>query len=897
MPLLERQTHLDRMRQRFDAVAADRGACVVLSGEAGIGKTALLRAFTQALPATTTVLACGCEALFTPRPLGPLIDLASRFPPSVEHALHEGRTYNGLFPALLAFLRDAARPRVLVIEDMHWADVGTIDFVRYLARRVHELPLLLVLSHRDEALDAGHPLARLLGELPAAHTLRIELPPLSAQAVVTLAQGRTHRAAEVYAATAGNPFYVTELLAAPDTGVPPSVRDAVLATLARLSPAARDLARAVSLLPGHADLALLHAMGVDAARETIDECLRVGILVARERGLAFRHEITRNAVRDAMPAHDRARGHAAAYRAWYEQGASADEHGAHRMHHAEAAGLTAQAAALAPLAARRAATTGDHREAARLYRIALDHNPHEGADPDDAARAALLEALADELTLVNRHRDAIDAREAALAIHTARDDRLRVGVTQRGLARLHWFDAGGQGQAPLWAQRAIDTLEPLARTPRPGSAHDAGRATRELALAYSTMSHLCLVREDMHGASTWGLRAIELAEPVEDAEAMCHALNNVACAILRQRDDALAWERLARSLAIAREHRLSADAARAFNNLFILSVVHHALDQGLRWAREGLDYCEAQGLDVYAVRILIRRAFAHIVAGRWDDARADLAEVERRHTPSPMEAATHAFVSSLLARRTGEPDAPARLERSIDAMLRHEVEIWFISTAAARAEAAWLDGDLDRLHAHARAGLEQTLAVGDRWRTGELAAWLRRAAGRDPTTPADPYDLHQHLDPRDLPAPYEHELAGRWREAGQAWAALGCPYDRALALTAGDDAALTEALAIFETLGARAAAERVRTMLRDRGVRGVPRGPMPRTRDDPLNLTARERQIFDLLRQGASNAAIAAQLHRSERTIEHHVSALLRKLGVRGRVELMARFAGGAGTG
>ncbi len=298
------------------------GACVVLSGEAGIGKTSLLRAFVQGLPTGTTVLYGGCEALFTPRPLGPLIDLASHFPPSVEHALHQGGTYNNVFPGLIRTLAQGPRKRVLVIEDMHWADVGTMDFVRFLGRRIHELPLLLVLSYRGEALDLSHPLQHVLGDLPAAVTTRLELQPLSLAAVSQLADLAPGAAQALYSASLGNPFYVTELLAAGGASIPPSVRDAVLATLARLSSEARELACAVSLFPKSVTLERLEAMGAlhAANRDAVNECLRAGMLVAEDLVLAFRHEIVRDVVHEAMPGHARRQAHAAAFQTWRPAG-------------------------------------------------------------------------------------------------------------------------------------------------------------------------------------------------------------------------------------------------------------------------------------------------------------------------------------------------------------------------------------------------------------------------------------------------------------------------------------------------------------------------------------------------------------------------------------------------
>ena len=212
-------------------------------------------------------------------------------------------------------------------------------------------------------------------------------------------------------------------------------------------------------------------------------------------------------------------------------------------------------------------------------------------------------------------------------------------------------------------------------------------------------------------------------------------------------------------------------------------------------------------------------------------------------------------------------------------MQRLGVRIWFTSTAAACAESAWQSGDAAALRAAVAPALEQALAIGDRWRAGELVAWLVRAGCDATRVPA-----------AQLAGPYALEAALRVRDAAEAWARLGCPYEQALALTGGDEADLREALQCFERLGAAPAAEATRRRMRALGVRGVQRGPQPRTRVDPLGLTAREREVFEQLRRGHSNAAIAARLHRSERTVEHHVAAVLAKLGLNSRVALIAAF-------
>jgi DNA-binding CsgD family transcriptional regulator len=157
---------------------------------------------------------------------------------------------------------------------------------------------------------------------------------------------------------------------------------------------------------------------------------------------------------------------------------------------------------------------------------------------------------------------------------------------------------------------------------------------------------------------------------------------------------------------------------------------------------------------------------------------------------------------------------------------------------------------------------------------GALLAWLPRTGGEAPRVDAE------------ISPPHRSELAGDWQAAAEAWRRLGCVYERALALLAGDEPALRTALDAFTSLGAAPLADIARRRLRRRGARGLRRGPYQGARDDPLGLTRRERQIFDLVVAGHSNAAIAGRLHRSERTIEHHVAGIFAKLGVTSRAQL-----------
>jgi DNA-binding NarL/FixJ family response regulator len=128
-------------------------------------------------------------------------------------------------------------------------------------------------------------------------------------------------------------------------------------------------------------------------------------------------------------------------------------------------------------------------------------------------------------------------------------------------------------------------------------------------------------------------------------------------------------------------------------------------------------------------------------------------------------------------------------------------------------------------------------------------------------------------------------MAGDWRAAADAWDAIGCPYEQALALLDGDEAAQRNALAIFERLGARPAAEMLRRQLRTAGARGLPRGPRPTTQANPYGLTNRQLEILLLLAEGLRNPEIADRLSTTPKTVEHHVSDVLAKLNVRSRAE------------
>src|SRR4029079_14845152 len=210
---------------------------VLVSGEAGVGKTSLVRAFHAWVPAGARVLTGYCDALSTPRALGPMKDIAARVGPEFRAALQAGDR-DRVMSALVTSL-DTGPTTVLVIEDLHWADEGTLDVLRHAARRLTSLRALMVVTFRDdETAPAG------LSALVAAastSTTALTLPPLSPAAVRTLCEGHEVDTDEVFHLTTGNPYLVTEILASPATRTPRSVVGAAVERLARLQEDTRDL--------------------------------------------------------------------------------------------------------------------------------------------------------------------------------------------------------------------------------------------------------------------------------------------------------------------------------------------------------------------------------------------------------------------------------------------------------------------------------------------------------------------------------------------------------------------------------------------------------------------------------------------------------------------------------
>jgi DNA-binding CsgD family transcriptional regulator/tetratricopeptide (TPR) repeat protein len=851
--LLEREVELAALTEALGAVAVDSGGALALvHGEAGVGKTALLDRFCHEHE-TTRLLRGACEALFTPRPLGPFLDIADATGGELAALVAAGALPHEVASALIGEL-DGGPTALLVVEDAHWADEATLDVLRLVARRLSALPALVVITYRDDELDRTHPLRTLLGELTTTSGVRrIALAPLSPSAVKLLAAGHPVDPDELHRRTGGNPFFVGEVLAAHGAEIPSSVRDAVFARMARLDLQARDLLDAVAVIPPRAELWLLEEVAGERLG-ALDECLASGMLRLEENAVAFRHELARLAVEGSISPHRRIELHRSALQALREPpGGRTDA--ARLAHHAEAAGDGAAVPGLATAAAEQAAALGAQREAAAQYARALRF----ADDLDDRARGRLLDRRAYACYLIGEFDAAVDAAQAAVECFHRGGERLQEGDALRSLSRLLRY-VGRAEEAMEVGQRAVAMLESQA----PG---------HELALAYANLSHLHQHLEDVPEAIAWADRAIELG----DVEAEIYALTNIANAKLLSGGSA--DHELERAFELSLGAGLDEHAGRALVASFWWSP------RGRRYASvdanldRALQICTERGLELWRLFSFAFRSRLQLDRGNWDDA-ADSASVVLRDPRSAGVPRVLALsVAGLVRARRGDPEAWPLLDEAWT-LAEPSAELQRVEpAAAARAEAAWLEGREDVLAATTEVALALALRRGDPWIAGEFACWRSRAG------------LRVEL-PREVPDPWAAELAGDLRRAAAGWAELEAPYESALALAgAGSDDLLMQARDELLRLGGRAAATIVDRRLRERGVRGLPRGPRASTLGNPANLTRRELEVLALVAQNLANTEIAARLVLSRRTVEHHVSAILRKLAVQTRAQAAAEAA------
>jgi DNA-binding CsgD family transcriptional regulator len=851
MELLERERCLADLETWLSA-AADGGGCIALvRGEAGIGKSSLLREFANRQN-NSRVLWGACDALFTPLPLAPLQDIARQTKGALLTAVTSEANRDAIFAAALDEL-ERGETTLVVFEDMHWADEATLDLLKYLGRRIHRTRAMISVTYRDDEVGPRHPLRFVIGDLPSVNTHRLSLSPLSEKAVAELASRVGRPAQDIHHITGGNPFFVREALASVSERVPETVRDAVLTRLARCSPAARHLAEFISISPSRTDAWLVEAV-LGPQQEAMEETTSRGLLVAQNDSVGYRHELARLAVYSSIRDERVRPMHSRVLRSLVERGSDLPQ----LVHHAALADDAAAVLEFAPRAAKEAARLGAHRQAAAHWNAALRY----GDTLESATLANLLEQHAMESSLGNQTDEAIVSGVAAVAAwRDARDVVAQARVSC--FLSQEYRTTGDRERADACVANAIDLLEAM-----PPSTN--------LAMAYNARSLLAANRGWDNEGLEFGRRALALAREFGDYAVQSLALCNIGAALLNAGDHS-GFGFIEQCLALAIEHRIEDYVALAHRNIVFYAVLLHDFTRAERVYREGIAYCEQRGIFSHGAYISAYYTPYELDRGNWADAARLAGELLQSSEVNGVQQRISVLTTLAVVRlRRGDPESLGPLDETLTLALPTGEINRIGRVTSARAERAWLNDELDQVAREATLGLEYVGGHTAPWIKGQLLFWLSRAQVIDPIL-------------TDVAEPYRLMVSGRWQDAATAWEKIGMPYEQALALADGPEKALREALVICERLEAGPLAAIVRRRLRERGVRGVPRGSRASTLRHPYGLTQREAKVLDLLSNGLRNSAIAKQLFLSTKTVDHHVSAILAKLEVPTRAEAIMK--------
>jgi ATP/maltotriose-dependent transcriptional regulator MalT len=853
--LLERDAQLRRLSEAFAHAREGRGRIVAIAAEAGAGKTALTERFVASHVEDAQVYWGACENLSTPEVLLPLRDIARASGEVFDFETDHIRA----FESMLRLLSAGLTPALLVIEDVHWADTATLDLIRFLGRRIARVRALILITYRDEEVDARSPVRNLLGEAPVGSVERMTLEPLSLGAVTSLAAKAGRRGEPLYALTAGNPFLVTEALAVEGDVPTDAVRDSTLARASRLSDSARVVLEAVSLFPRHAETAVVADLVKGVIETGLDDCVEKGMLSLEGGLVQFRHELARRAVESSIAPTRRRALHQKVVDVLRRR---SDARASEIAHHAERAGDSVAQLLFARRAGEEAVRAGAPREAVAHFGVMLRHR--EALDP--GLTVETLERHAEQAYLMGSADLAMTSMREAAELRRRANDTVKLGQDLTRLTRFAWM-CGLRAEAERFVQEAIAVLQ--ATPPGP-----------ELAWAYSHQSQLDMLASRMDSAIGWGERALKLAQHLGEQEIMIHALGNLGSA---RADDASSRScpELEESYQLAIEGKYHDHVERAYCNLTCTYYWRREYPAALDYIDRGVSYAGARELSHWEAYLRGWRAMIWLDQGDWSRAEEEAQEICSR----TYAAETYRFPALItLARlriRRGDQDAetPFEAARSLSAAMGEPQRTVYIAMLA--AEQAWQSNEAGAPAAEAaKSLLREVHATAEqrhaRWVAEDSALWLYMLGEPVAAVTAN------------LSTPYREHCEGRWEQAAAGWRALGRPYEEAMALCGGDEAAQRQALEIFDRLGAVPAGARLRRQMRIDGSRAVPRGPIAGTRANAAGLTRRQVEVLGLLGEGLSNSEIARRLCISAKTAEHHVSAIMARLEAATRQEAAA---------
>lgn len=846
---VERDRELATLRDTWREAVLGRGGLILVHGEAGAGKTTLVQHFTDHMVDGVRVLWGACDPLATPRPLGPFHDMTAELSQATAGRLRDGTQPHDIFAAICDELRE--QPTLLVVDDLHWADQGTIDLLRYLLRRIESTGSLVIGTLRDDELAVDHPLRTLLGDAarsPCAGSLA--LAPLSIDAIAVLAGERSVDPVRLHRQTGGNAFFVTELLDHGTDDLPVTVRDAILARTAGLPPDAWDLLHLLVCAPEAIPDQLLAPLGIGLP--PLRSLHDLGLIRRGPRGVAFRHDLCRLAVASVIPPGIEPTLHRRLLHALQASGADP----AVLAHHALGAGDAVAILRHSAAAGRAAARSGAHTQAAEFYARALER----AAAAPAADRAELLEAVAIEYYLIDRLDDAIAASARALRVREEAGDRRGMSINHHALAVYHWYNAE-RGVAELHARAAVDVFGD-------GEAGDDDPSV--LGHAFAMQAFLALHSSEVPVARRLIASAQRRAVSGDDPTI------GVRVQLIDGLLGVVEGDTSSRATVVQVLERAGDDYddvySSGYSNLGFLDVEQRRFGEAAVLLDRSIAMSVERDLPICRAWQTGARGRLKLLTGDWEAALTDADEVLTSRSAPLARFWPHLERAIIGLRRHGDPGH--ELDAAWSIASRYGERLRMLHAAAVVAEHAWLAGGDDARLDECRALLAEPPRVGLDWARGELALWLHRGAGADP------------VDAAGIAEPYALELAGDCAAAAAAWDAVGAPFERALALAhTGDPESARTAVDTLDRLGADAIAAKIRRMLRADGIVSVPARRRATTREHPAGLTSRQEDVLRHMSNGLTNAELGAVLFISAKTVDHHVSAILTKLGVASRRE------------
>ncbi|WP_242117469.1 LuxR family transcriptional regulator [Aestuariivivens sediminicola] len=852
MILYEREHDLNSLQQQFVAVTNGVGNTVLVTGEAGLGKSVLIKSFGEKVADQCRLLKGYCDPLFTPRPLGPLFDIADKIGYAFKELIKDSTQRSVIFSRLIEDFQNSDRPVVFIIEDIHWADEATLDLIKFLSRRISYANCLLILSYRNDEIGHNEKLEYTIKSFSTLKHTRINLENLSLEAIYQMTSGLSVSAHHIYAITKGHPFFVSEIIANDVNEIPADVSDMVLHNLKSLNGEEKELVQLLSLFPNPVDVQLMLKLKPESANG-LEKLIRKRIIIEENSQFTFRHEIARLAIADAIPKFKQILYHSLVVDALKDNYDKSQL--SFLVHHAYKSNRTELVSQLAPQAAEYASRWGAHDQAAKLYKIAIDCYDN----LSDEVFVSLIRNYSFECYLTNQLDESISARKRILDILDKDTMPLEVGDTYRWLSRLCWFN----GKNELAFEYAKLSIRYLGKN---------NKDTKELAQAYSNYGQLYYLKYDLKNAVLWCQKAIEMAKKLDDEEVLLHAYSNLGglkLHISRTKDEAK--KLLEKAMYLAKKVNNPDHIARIHAILFCNQIISRQYNEAEETLKTTIDFCDQNEIDSYYYYAQAWKAILQLRTSDWDAALFTAERVLKVPNQAKINVLMSIIPKATFFMRTGQNEAVELLKQAANLALSTGELQRIVPVVIVMLEYQWLYDfkfeDQRILTYDFKSNQDIYMPP---WYESELAFWLvlnNREIGHN-------WKL--------LPQ-YKKAIQGQGDLLYSELMAQGCQYDAAIALVFGGEDQMRKAFTIFNELNVSATIRKWRTLMKAEGIKRIPKGLIKSTKSNPASLTNRQLDVLMEIGQGLHNAEIAKKLFISNRTVEHHVSAIFEKLEVTSR--------------